>query len=331
MVFLAQKIRRKFSGSPTIVVLTDREELNRQISDTFENCGILGKAKAGQFIASSGTDLVEKLRGNPSFIFTLIQKFNKTDVEPISPDHDILIMSDEAHRSQYGIFADNMVRLLPTASRIGFTGTPLLSSDHITERTFGGYISVYDFQRAVDDGATVPLYYENRGEKILDVKDNPEITDRILDAIEQADLDVNQQDKLEQEFAKEIHILTATPRLERIAQDFARHYSDLWTSGKAMFVCLNKVTCVRMYNYVQEYWKEEIKKLKTKIKTATGQEAQELERRLKWMQETEMAVVISQEQNEIQTFKKWDLDIKYHRAKMEKRELDKGNLHFHLG
>ena len=90
-----------------------------------------------------------------------------------------------------------------------------------------------------------------------------------------------------------------------------------------MFVCLNKVTCVRMYNYVQEYWKEEIKKLKVKIKTATQQEAQELERKLKWMQETEMAVVISQEQNEIQTFKKWNLDIKYHRAKMEKRELDK--------
>ena len=323
MVFLAQKIRRKFSGSPTIVVLTDREELNRQISDTFENCGILGKAKAGQFIASSGTDLVEKLRGNPSFIFTLIQKFNKTDVEPISPDHDILIMSDEAHRSQYGIFADNMVRLLPTASRIGFTGTPLLSSDRITERTFGGYISVYDFQRAVDDGATVPLYYENRGEKILDVKDNPEITDRILDAIEQADLDVNQQDKLEQEFAKEIHLLTATPRLERIAQDFARHYSDLWTSGKAMFVCLNKVTCVRMYDLVQKYWADEIDTLKERIKSASQQEAQELERKLQWMQETEMAVVISQEQNEVQTFQKWRLDIQTHRTKMEKRELDK--------
>ena len=323
MVFLAQKIRRKFSGSPTIVVLTDREELNRQISDTFENCGILGKAKAGQFIASSGTDLVEKLRGNPSFIFTLIQKFNKTDVEPISPDHDILIMSDEAHRSQYGIFADNMVRLLPTASRIGFTGTPLLSSDRITERTFGGYISVYDFQRAVDDGATVPLYYENRGEKILDVKDNPEITDRILDAIEQADLDVNQQDKLEQEFAKEIHLLTATPRLERIAQDFARHYSDLWTSGKAMFVCLNKVTCVRMYDLVQKYWADEIDTLKERIKSAPQQEAQELERKLQWMQETEMAVVISQEQNEVQSFQKWGLDIQSHRAKMEKRELDK--------
>ena len=323
MVFLAQKIRRKFAGSPTIVVLTDRDELNTQISDTFENCGLLGKTKASQFIASSGDDLIQKLRGNPSFIFTLIQKFNKPEAEPIYQDHDILIMSDEAHRSQYGIFADNMVRLLPTASRIGFTGTPLLSNDNITERTFGGYISVYDFKRAVEDGATVPLYYENRGDKILDIKDNPELTDRILDAIERADLDVDQQDKLEAEFAKEIHILTAAPRLEAIARDFVKHYSDLWTSGKAMFVCLNKVTCVRMYDMVQKYWAEEIAALKGRIKQATQQEAQELERKLQWMMETEMAVVISQEQNEMQTFRKWNLDIQYHREKMEKRELDK--------
>ena len=322
MLFFAQKVRRKFEGSPTFVILTDRDELNTQISDTFENCGLLGKTKASQFIASSGDDLVKKLQGNPSFIFTLIQKFNKPNEVPIYPDHDIIIMSDEAHRSQYGIFADNMMRLLPTAARIGFTGTPLLSSDNITARTFGGYVSVYDFKRAVDDGATVPLYYENRGEKILDLH-NPEITNQILDAIENADLDVDQQDKLEAEFAKEIHLLTAEPRLRSIARDFVRHYSDLWTSGKAMFVCLNKVTCVRMYNFVQEYWAEEIKSLETKIRTATQQESQEFERKLKWMQETEMAVVISQEQNEIQTFKKWDLDIRYHRTKMEKRELDK--------
>ena len=322
MVFLAQKIRRKFAGSPTFVILTDRDELNKQISDTFENCGLLGKTKAAQFIAASGDNLVQKLKGNPSFIFTLIQKFNKPDAAPIYPDHDIIIMSDEAHRSQYGIFADNMMKLLPTAARIGFTGTPLLSSDNITARTFGGYVSIYDFKRAVEDGATVPLYYENRGEKILDLH-NPEITNRILDAIENADLDVDQQDKLESEFAKEIHLLTAEPRLRSIAKDFAGHYSDLWTSGKAMFVCLNKVTCVRMYNFVQEYWQAEIQNLKAKIKSATQQEAQELERKLRWMQETEMAVVISQEQNEIQTFRKWGLDIKTHREKMENRELDK--------
>lgn len=322
MVFLAQKIRRKFEGSPTFVILTDRDELNKQISYTFENCGLLGKVKASQFIASSGDDLIQKLKGNPSFIFTLIQKFNKPEAEPIFPDHDVIIMSDEAHRSQYGIFADNMMKLLPTAARIGFTGTPLLSDDNITARTFGGYISIYDFKRAVEDGATVPLYYENRGEKILNLH-NPEITDRILDAIERADLDADQQDKLEAEFAKEIHLMTAKPRLQSIAQDFVRHYSDLWTSGKAMFVCLNKVTCVRMYDYVQKYWQDEIERLKNRIKNVSQQEAQELRRKLQWMEETEMAVVISQEQNEIQTFKKWGLDIQYHRNKMVKNELDK--------
>lgn len=322
MVFLAQKIRRKFEGSPTFVILTDRDELNKQISDTFENCGLLGDVKASRFIATSGADLIQKLKGNPSFIFTLIQKFNKPDTEPILPDHDVIIMSDEAHRSQYGIFADNMMKLLPTAARIGFTGTPLLSDDNITARTFGGYISIYDFKRAVEDGATVPLYYENRGEKILNLH-NPEITDRILDAIERADLDADQQDKLEAEFAKEIHLMTAKPRLQSIAKDFVRHYSDLWTSGKAMFVCLNKVTCVRMYDYVQKYWQDEIERLKNRIKNVSQQEAQELRRKLQWMEETKMAVVISQEQNEIQTFKKWGLDIQYHRNKMVKNELDK--------
>ena len=323
MVFFAKKVRRKMEGTPTFVILTDRDELNTQISDTFENCGLLGKnIKASKFMAASGDDLVKKLQGNPSFIFTLIQKFNQPDEEPIYPEHDIIIMSDEAHRSQYGIYADNMMKLLPTAARIGFTGTPLLSSDNITARTFGGYVSVYDFKRAVEDGATVPLYYENRGEKIEDLH-NPEITEQILDAIEAADLDVDQRDKLEAEFAKEIHILMAKERLRSIAKDFVSHYSDLWTSGKAMFVCLNKVTCVRMYNYVQEYWAKEIEVLESKIKNASQQEAQELRRKLKWMQETEMAVVISQEQNEIQTFKEWHLDIKPHREKMEKRELDK--------
>ena len=323
MLFLSQKIRRKFSGSPTIVVLTDRDELNKQICGTFEACGLLGKTEGKKFMATSGADLIEKLKGNPSFIFTLIQKFNKPDEPPIYPDHDILIMSDEAHRSQYGVFAENIERLLPTASRIGFTGTPLLSSNEITARTFGGYISVYDFKRAVEDNATVPLYYENRGDKIKEIK-NPDITDRILDAIEEADLNPDQAEKVMHEFEKEVHLLTAEPRLRAIAKDFVGHYSDLWTTGKAMFVCLNKVTCVRMYDYVQEYWQQEIKALEKKIKlSASDQEQMELSRKLKWMKETEMCVVVSQEQNEIQTFKKWGLDILTHRTKMEKRELDK--------
>ena len=324
MLFLTQKIRRKFEGSPTFLVLTDRDELNKQISDTFENCGLLGNVKAKKFIASSGEDLKSKLKGNPSFIFSLIQKFNDPIAQPIYPDHDIIVMSDEAHRTQNGIFADNLMHMLPTAHRIGFTGTPLLSNDNITARTFGGYVSIYDFKRAVEDKATVPLYYENRGEKLQDLK-NPEINEEIAAALEQAgDLDASQLAKLEREFSKEVHLLTAKKRLRLVAQDFVRHYSDLWTSGKAMFVSYNKVTCVRMFNYVQEYWQREIKLLEQAIeKCNSQQEVQELQRKSAWMKETDMAVVVSQEQNEIQTFQKWDLDIKPHRERMEKEELDK--------
>jgi len=326
MLFLAQKIRRKFEGSPTIVVLTDRDELNKQISETFENCGLLGKSKSKEFMAQSAEDLINKLKGNPSFVFSLIQKFNDTaaKAEPIYPDHDIIVMSDEAHRTQNGIFAENLMHLLPTASRIGFTGTPLLKNDNITARTFGGYVSIYDFKRAVEDKATVPLYYENRGERLQELK-NPEINEEIAAALEEAgDMDSSQLAKLEQEFAKEVHLLTAKKRLRVVAQDFVKHYSDLWTSGKAMMVCYNKVTCVRMYDYVQEYWQQEIKAVEKQLgKCTSQQEYQELKRKLEWMQETEMAVVVSQEQNEIQTFHKWGLDIVPHREKMIKRELDK--------
>ena len=303
------------------MVLTDRDELNKQISDTFESCGCLGGVKAGAFIPSSGARLAEMLKGNPSFIFTLIQKFNNDNPEPLAPDHDIVIMSDEAHRTQNGIFADNMMKLLPTANRIGFTGTPLFAYDNITERTFGGYVSVYDFKRAVEDGATVPLYYENRADQ-LEIT-NPNISDELTELIDNENMDPDQREKLERELARDIHIITAEKRLRAIARDFVKHYTDLWDSGKAMFVCVNKVTCVRMYNFVQEYWQEAIAGLEADLHGATQQEAQEIHRKLAWMRETEMAVVISQEQNEWQTFDNWGLDIRPHRAKMENREPDK--------
>ncbi len=325
MAFFAQKIRRKFEGSPTIVVLTDRDELNNQICSTFENCGLLGSNTAADYIAQDGDDLVRKLNQNPSFIFTLIQKFNKPNAKPINAKHDIIVMSDEAHRTQYGQLAENMMRLLPTCSRIGFTGTPLSKYDEITRRTFGDYISIYDFKRAIDDHATVPLYYENRGEKLdivtLDKLDN-DLNKRMAEEIENADLDPAQQEKVEREFAKQIHLLTTEKRLDSIAKDFVDHYTDLWTSGKAMFVCMNKITCVRMYNYVQTHWQEKIVETKKLLKKATDQETQELEKKIQWMEETEMCVVISQDQNEIQTFKKWGLDIHPHREKMVNRSLE---------
>lgn len=327
MVFFAKKIRRKFAGSPTIVVLTDRNDLNTQIADTFASCGMLGGGPAKSFLATSATDLTNKIKANDSFVFTLIQKFNDPNPTPLHTNYDILVMSDEAHRSQYGFYAENMMKLIPDCSRIGFTGTPLLSDDNITERTFGSHISIYDFQRAVDDHATVPLVYENRGQElgIQQMDDNdPELNRRIAEAIEEADLDTSQQEKLELALANEILVLTAEPRFDAIARDFVAHYSDLWTSGKAMFVCLNKVSCVRMYDLVRKYWQEAIEKLQKELKNCTQQqEALEKEEKLKWMQQTDMCVVVSQEQNEQQTFKKWGLDITPHRQRMGREKLDK--------
>lgn len=321
MVFIARKIKRKsLANSPTFLVLTDRDELDTQISDTFQSCGCLGSASSKSYIASSGVDLIRKLQGNPPFIFSLIHKFNNSDVKPIIPNHDIIILSDEAHRTNNGIYADNMNRILPTASRIGFTGTPLLQNDHLTKRTFGGYLSVYDFKRAVDDGATVPLYYENRSD-LLHIN-NPDINDKLLDAINAMDLDENQTEKLKKDLNRDVHILMGRDRLDTIAKDFVKHYSSMWQSGKAMFISVNKVTCVMMYNLVQKYWAQEIASEKKRLASLEQQEALELKRKISWMEKTDMAVVVSQEQNEITRFEKWGLDIRPHREKMEKRKLD---------
>ena len=214
-----------------------------------------------------------------------------------------------------------MCKLLPTASRIGFTGTPLFTYDNITERTFGGYVSIYDFKRAVEDGATVPLYYENRAD-LLHIH-NPEINDELLEAIEAADLDIDQKAKVELELRNDIQILTSKPRLDAIAKDFVSHYSELWTTGKAMFICVNKTTAVRMFNLAMEYWAEKIKEIEKSLHTASQQEYLELERKLVWMKSTEMAVVVSQEQNEVAHFEKMGAGHQTSPRKMEKRELDK--------
>lgn len=320
MVFLAEKIRRTQAGSPTFLVLTDRDELNRQISETFESCGCLAGVPAARCRAASGEDLVQKLRGNPSYIFSLIQKFNQPNAEPIYPDHDIVVLSDEAHRSNNGIFADNMLRLLPTASRLGFTGTPILKYDNLTARTFGGYVSVYDFRRAVEDGATVPLYYENRSDQLG--IENPEINDELLQAVEDADLDDDQTEKVQAELGHGVHVIMAEPRLRAVARDFVAHYTGIWESGKAMFICVNKVTCVMMHNLVQEYWAKALAAEKARLAGMGQQEALEQRRKIAWMESTEMAVVVSQEQNEVARFRKWGLDIAPHRKKMEERRLD---------
>ncbi len=312
MVFFARKIHRRLGSNFTFLICTDREDLDSQIYKTFAGCGLAKKDSR----ASSGEHLARLLGENKSTIFTLIQKFHKevSPEEGYSLRDDIIVITDEAHRTQGGTLALNMHDALPNANFIGFTGTPLIQGeDEITKDVFGGYISTYDFKRAVDDGATVPLYYDARGDKLgLSIGD---LNERVAAKLEELETDdVNVQQRLEKELKREYHIITAGERLKQVAKDFVEHYSNAWETGKAMFVCIDKITCVRLYDLIDTYWQRRIETLEREIDHAPDeQEETQLKRKLTWMRETKMAVVISEEQGEVEKFKKWDLDILPHR------------------
>lgn len=317
MVFFTRKVLRKLGGSYTFVVITDRDDLDSQIYHTFVGCGSVAKNDddSGNR-ASSHVHLKDMLKSNKDYIFTLIQKFNKRVEAPYSDRSDIIVISDEAHRTQYGTLALNMRKALPNASYIGFTGTPLFKKeDQLTRDVFGDYVSTYDFQRAVEDGATVPLYYDARGEMLHVVRDdlNDLIAQRLEEFEREAIDDPKRADiteRLEKELKREYHIITAEKRLDQIARDFVEHYSTAWESGKAMFVCIDKLTCVRMHGLVGKYWIEKIAKTEKELTKATSAEQlAELQRKLAWMKETVMAVVVSEEQGEIEKFSKWGYDF----------------------
>jgi len=314
MVMFTRKVHRKLSRKFSFLVLTDREDLDTQIYKTFAGCGVVDNDRE-PCRASSGTHLNSLLSQHKSHIFSLIQKFNKI-VDPedgYTQRDDIIVMTDEAHRTQYGTLALNMRNALPRASFIGFTGTPLFSDDEITQRVFGKYVSTYDFQRAVDDKATVPLYYDSRGDKLGVAISN--ISERIAEQIEKIEIeDIDVAQRLERELKRDYHIITAEKRLKQVAKDFVIHYSNAWETGKAMIVCIDKVTCVRMFNLIETYWDKHILELEGQIpSSADEQEEIYLKRQIKWMKETRTAVVVSEEQGEVAKFRKWDLDIKPHR------------------
>lgn len=316
MVFLTQKILRVFGGGYTFLLITDRKELDKQIYGTFEGVGAVNDKNSH---ATSGEDLKKLLKTDKRYIFSLIHKFNFE--EKISERENIIVISDEAHRTQAGSLAMNMRKALPNASFIGFTGTPLFKDDELTKKIFGEYVSKYDFKRSIEDGATVPLYYENRGEKLK--LDNPEINQEIRDAIESQELDSDQEDRLKRLFRKEYPILTAEKRLRTIAKDVVRHFNERGYKGKAMFVALDKLTAVRMYNYIEEEMKLYIEEEKEKLKSVDDPNDKEAKKHLlEWSEQTEIAVVVSSEQNEISKFNDWGLDIEPHRLKMNTRDLE---------
>lgn len=325
MAMFTRKVHRKLGGNFTFVVLTDRQDLDSQIYKTFAGCGIVDHDK-DPCRPTDGDHLGELLSQHKAYVFSLIQKFNqKVDPhEGYTQRDDIIVITDEAHRTQYGTLALNMRNALPKASYIGFTGTPLFKDDEITRRVFGDYVSTYDFQRAVEDKATVPLYYDARGDKLgVAIGD---LNERIAEKLEEletevtASIDVEQ--RLERELKRDYHIITADKRLDQVARDFVRHYSTAWETGKAMLVCIDKVTCVKMHGLITKYWVERITELEAKLpQAADEQEEIYLLQQINWMKETRAAVVVSEEQGEVEKFQKWGLDIKPHR-KLIKEGMD---------
>ncbi len=326
MVFFAEKVRRTIPGNFTFLVMTDRDDLDDQIHRTFIGCGVADEKTPR---AASGKDLKRLLQEDHRYIFSLIHKFNQpvSLAHPYSKRDDVIVLSDEAHRTQTGKVARNMRMALPCAGFIGFTGTPLFKNDHITRRIFGDYISRYDFQRSVEDRSTVRLVYENRGEKLgITYAD---LNKRILEKIEEAKLDPDKTAKLESLLGKDYEVVTADDRLDKLADDFVDHCSLRWQSGKSMLVCIDKLTCARMHQRILPRWVKKIEALQVDANQAAMAMAatadldkkealqkvwDNLRARVAWMKSTLIHIIISEAQNEVKDFKKWDFDIKPHRA-----------------
>jgi len=316
MIFYARKIFRKQTGNFTFVVVTDRDDLDGQIYRNFLHTSTVTKAEAAQ--PKNSEEMRQFLGQNKRLVFTLIQKFrwDKGKEYPVLSDRkDIIVMVDEAHRTQYRDLAENMRAGLKNAQFIAFTGTPLLGGDRKTNQWFGDYVSEYNFQQSVDDGATVPLFYKKRVPQVL--IQNDDLTDDLAEIYEGENLDAPQQAKLEDRFAQEIEIIKRDDRLDTIAEDIVYHFPRRGYLGKAMVVSLDKFTAVKMYDKVQRLWKKEIQELRGRIKKSTGEdEKSQLQKQLDHMRSVEMAVIVSEEAEEDKKFALQKLDIKSHRDRM---------------
>ncbi len=257
-------------NNPTLLVVTDRNDLDGQLFNTFNNARELLRQTPVQ--ADSRDDLRELLTARQAggIIFTTVQKFSLSNGEEIHPElsnrSNIVVISDEAHRSQYGLkarldtktgryifgFAKHMRDAIPNASFIGFTGTPIALEDKDTRAVFGDYVSIYDIQDAVDDGATVPIYYESRLAKLdINRTEIDELNDEVEEVIEDEE-DISFREKTKSKWAALEKLVGAEPRLKEVAEDIVKHFEARTAviPGKAMIVCMSREICVHLYNAI---------------------------------------------------------------------------------
>lgn len=316
MIFYARKIFRKLGGHFTFVIVTDRDDLDGQIYRSFLDTGTVSKAEAAQ--PRDSAELRTYLGQQKRLIFTLIHKFRwpKGQAYPLLTERsDVVVIVDEAHRTQYKDLAENMRAGLKHAQFLAFTGTPLLGRDRKTNQWFGDYVSEYNFQQSMDDGATVPLYYQKRVPEVL--IQNTALSEEFYDLLDEAKLDEAQQAKLEGQFATELEVIKRDDRLDSIARDIVAHFPARGYLGKAMVIAVDKFTAVKLHDKVERLWKERIKTMTGESSKSTVEtERVRLKKQLDWMKRVEMAVVISEEGEEDKRFAAQGLEIRRHRERM---------------
>lgn len=322
MLWFTQKVLRLLEGGWTFVMVTDRKELDDQLHGTFVDAGAV--PKEAQVKAASSAHLRELLAADHRYVFTLIHKFRtqagETEMPVLSDRDDVIVITDEAHRTQYDTLAQNMRRALPQASFMGFTGTPLVVGEEATRREFGDYVSIYNFRDAIADGATVPLYYENRIPELQLV--NEAFADELNAVLEAAELDDEAEGQLVRRFGRELSLITRPERLRTIARDIVRHFVGRGFDGKAMVVSVDKATAVRMHDLVRAEWAAHLAEMRAEHDALPPLERAWLASRITLMESTDMAVVVSQAQNEVADMERAGLDIRPHRARMVAEALD---------
>lgn len=316
MVMLARKIKHKCTGNFTFLIVTDREDLDTQIYKNFLRTEFITDKDKVQ--PANSKQLREELKTNKPILFTLIHKFryDKGKKYPVlSERDDIVVIVDEAHRTQYKDLAENMRTGLPNAQFLAFTGTPLLGSKRLTNAWFGDYVSEYNFAESIKDNATVPLYYVKRVPEVE--LQNDFLDSDFAEILEEENLTDAEQRRLENHYAKELEVIKRDDRLDAIAQHIVYHFPRRGFRGKGMVISVDKFTAVKMYDKVNYYWKEEIKKLNAQIsKTSDADEKLRLKDIVDYMRKVEMAVVISEDADEEAKFAKEGLSIKPHRDRM---------------
>lgn len=320
MVFFARKVTRKVPGNFSFLVITDRDDLDTQIHKTFIRCEVVGSKDECK--PANSTKLREYLASNKPYVFTLIHKFrlDKKKDEKVYPmlteRDDIIVLVDEAHRTEYADLAENMRNALPKANFVAFTGTPLLGTKRKTNQWFGDYVSIYDFKQSVDDGATVPLYYSRRVPEVG--LTNNFLDDDVVSIIEQNDLNEKEATLVEDSHSRILEVIKREDRLKKIAKDIAHHFPRRGYLGKGMVVCVDKYTAVKMYDLVQHYWNEEkLQLIIDRNNAKTEEERKMLTRAFDYMNKVKMAVVIS-ENGDDDKFTSRGLDIEKHRAEMQR-------------